>query len=143
MKKLILFFSFLLISGALFAGGKHHKVAVHLDDNDPARMNMVLNNVQNLYSYYEEIGDTTEVEVVAYGPGLNMLIDDQSPVKDRIMSMSETTDKLTFSACENTMNGITKKTGKKPVLIPGIKTTPSGVVRLIELQEAGFAYVRP
>jgi len=62
-----------LASGA-YAEGVTHYVAIHVDQNDPKVMNMALNNAKNVNSYYESIGDTAVIEMVAYGPGLNMLI---------------------------------------------------------------------
>lgn len=120
-----------------------HKVAVHVDENDPQRMNMALNNVQNMKSFYETAGQKVEIEVVAYGPGLHMLRADTSPVKDRISAMSLEFEGLTFSACANTLQGMAKNEGKDIELVSESRTVPSGVVRLVELQEGGYAYVRP
>ena len=120
-----------------------HKIAIHVDESDPKRMNMALNNVENVKAYYDSLGQPVEIEVVAYGPGLNMLRADTSPVKQRVAAMALANDKLTFSACGNTLAGMTKKEGKKIELVSEAKVVPSGVVRLIELQEQGYAYVRP
>lgn len=120
-----------------------HKVAIHVDENDPARMNMALNNVANVNKYYESIGETVEIELVAYGPGLHMFRTDTSPVKDRISVLSLELDNLTFSACGNTHNAMQKKAGKDIVLMDEANVVPSGVVQLIALQEQGYAYVRP
>jgi len=120
-----------------------HKVAIHVDENDPARMNMALNNVANVNKYYDSIGESVEIELVAYGPGLHMFRIDTSPVKDRISTMSLELDNLTFSACGNTHNAMQKKAGKDIVLVDEANVVPSGVVQLIELQEKGYAYVRP
>lgn len=135
----------LMAVAATFAAaeGVNHKVAVHVDQNDPAVMNMALNNVDNLISYYTEQGDTVTVEVVTYGPGLTMLIAGESPVADRIATMSMEYDTLTFDACANTLAGMEKKAGKKIPLMSEATLVPSGVVQLITLQEDGYAYVRP
>ena len=125
------------------AEGKDHKVAVHVDQNDTDVMNMALNNVANLISYYTEQGDTVTVEVVTYGPGLTMLIEGQSPVADRIATMAMEHDNLTFDACANTLAGMEKKAGTKIPLMTEATVVPSGVVQLITLQEDGYAYVRP
>ena len=53
-------------------------------------MNLVLNNVTNVMEYYHGKGEQAQIEVVAYGPGLHMLRDDTSPVKDRIKQLSRT-----------------------------------------------------
>ena len=125
------------------AEGQTHKIAVHVDQADPQVLNMALNNVQNVQSYYKEHGDTVEIEVVAYGPGLQMLVEGKSPVADRIVTMALESDSLQFSACANTMAGMKKKTGQDVVLLDEAQIVPSGVVRLVELQEQGYTYIRP
>ncbi len=130
-------------STEVFAGEQVHKVAVHVDESDPKRINMALNNVQNIKKYYDSVGEAVEIEVVAYGPGLHMLRSDTSTVKDRISTMSLEIDGLTFSACGNTHAGMSKKEGKEVELLSEATMVPSGVVRLVELQEGGYAYVRP
>jgi intracellular sulfur oxidation DsrE/DsrF family protein len=132
----------MLATGAL-AEGVTHRLAIHVDENDPQVMNMALNNVQNLSSYYESQGDDVVVEVVAYGPGLNMYVPGKSPVEDRISAMSLEMENLTFAACANTHRAMSAKAGKDITLVAEAKMVPSGVVRLIELQENGFAYIRP
>ncbi|MCW2306398.1 DsrE family protein [Rhodobium gokarnense] len=126
-----------------FAAGRTHKIAVHVDQSDKTVLNMALNNVQNLKKYYDAKGDTAIIEVVAYGPGLTMLRDDTSPVKDRIETMSLEIENLTFSACANTQQAMSRKDGKEVALIEEATIVPSGVARLIELQEEGYTYVRP
>jgi intracellular sulfur oxidation DsrE/DsrF family protein len=120
-----------------------HRLSVQVDVNDPATMNLALNNVSNAAQHYSNIGQKVEIEVVAYGPGLHMLRDDTSPVKARIKSMSETMPELTFSACGNTRENMAKVEAKDIPLISQAKVTKSGVVRLMELQERGWSYLRP
>ena len=121
-----------------------HRLAVHIDQNDPAVMTMTLNNVENVIEHYRELGEEVRVEIVAYGPGLHMLRDDTSPVKDRIERMArEIRPAVVFSACANTMAGMEKREGRPITLVPQASVVPSGVVRLMQLQEQGWSYVRP
>ncbi|RYH11559.1 DsrE family protein [Tropicimonas sp. IMCC6043] len=143
MKTILTALGLCLLATGAFAEGMVHKVAIHVDQNDPQVLNMALNNVQNLNAYYEEMGDTVEVELVAYGPGLLMLMADKSPVRDRISTMGLEMENLTFSACGNTIQNIEKKTGAPVSLVEEAQVVPSGVARLVELQEQGFSYVRP
>lgn len=143
MKRFVLAAALALVPLAAFAEGVAHKVAIHVDENDPQVMNMALNNASNLARYYESQGDTVTIEMVTYGPGLNMLIADKSPVAQRVSAMSLELDNISFSACANTMAGMKKKSGHDVVLLSEANVVPSGVVRLIELQEDGFAYIRP
>jgi len=72
-----------------------------------------------------------------------MLRDDTSPVKARIKSMSETMPEISFSACGNTRDNMARSEAKEIPLLPQAKLTKSGVVRLMQLQEQGWTYVRP
>jgi len=120
-----------------------HRLAVQVDVNDPAVMNLVLNNVSNAAKHYGELGQKLEIEVVAFGPGLHMLRDDTSPVKARIKSMSETLPHLAFAACGNTRENMTRAEAKDIPIISEAKVVKAGVVRLMELQEQGWSYLRP
>lgn len=126
-----------------FAEGITHKIAIHVDDSDMRVMNMALNNAQNARTYFESVGDTVELEIVAYGPGLQMFVKDQSPVADRISTMALEFEDIQFSACGNTIKGMTRKLGHAPELIDEAEVVPSGVARLVILQEEGYSYVRP
>jgi len=131
------------VAGSAWAEGKTHHIAFHVDQNDPQVMNMTLNNVANVAKYYKDHGDDVVVEVVAYGPGLLMYVDGKSPVADRISAMSLEMENLSFSACGNTHRKMSEKAGKDVALLSEARIVPSGVVRLVELQEEGYAYVRP
>jgi intracellular sulfur oxidation DsrE/DsrF family protein len=100
-------------------------VAVQVNVNDPAVMNLALNNVSNVDQHYHDIGEKVEIEVVAFGPGLHMLRDDTSPVKARIKSMSETMPHLAFSACGNTRGNMTRAEAKDIPLISQAKIVKS------------------
>jgi intracellular sulfur oxidation DsrE/DsrF family protein len=120
-----------------------HRLVIQVNVNDPAVMNLALNNVSNVAQYYKQIGQEVEIEVVAFGPGLHMLRDDTSPVKARISSMSETMPQLTFAACGNTRDNMTKAEAKDVPIISQAKVVKSGVVQVMELQERGWSYLRP
>jgi hypothetical protein len=138
-------FGLLSVGGAAAEGVKPHRVAIQVDQNDPAVMNMALNNAKNVLEYYRGKHEDAEVEIVTYGPGLHMLRDDTSPVKDRIKQMAEVDfpAKIKFAACNNTKQGMEKREGHPITIIPQATVVPAGVVRLMELQEQGWSYVRP
>ena len=120
-----------------------HRVVIQITQNDPAMMNTALNNGENLVKYYEAKGEKVEVEYVAYGPGLSMVRSDTSPVKDRLSAIAGTMKNVRFSGCENTMANQSKAENKQITLVPEAKTVPTGIGRIVELQEQGWTYVRP
>jgi uncharacterized protein len=50
------------------AQSQPHRLAVQVNVNDPATMNLALNNVSNAARHYSELGQKVEIEVVAFGP---------------------------------------------------------------------------
>src|SRR5262249_15297734 len=106
-------------------------------------MNLALNNASNVVEYYKGKGEPVAIEIVAYGPGLHMLRSDTSPVKDRIAPMALEHANLKFIACGNTQANQSKAEGKQVSLISEATVVPAGVVRLMELQKLGYAYIRP
>lgn len=115
-----------------------HKVVIQVSTDDPRTQKIALNNAVNVQKAMGQ--DNVAIEIVAYGPGLGMLTQ-QSKLQQRVSSLAM--QDITFSACGNTMKKHEKKTGKKPVLSEGVKVVHAGVMRIMELQEQGYSYVRP
>ena len=134
-----------LASVSLAADQKPHRVAIQVDQNDPQVMNLALNNATNVIEYYRAKNEDVDVDIVTWGPGLHMLRDDTSPVKDRLKRLKELAfpGKIQFSACNNTKQGMEKAEGHAISIVPDATIVPSGVVQLIELQEQGWSYIRP
>jgi intracellular sulfur oxidation DsrE/DsrF family protein len=125
--------------------GKPHRIAIQVDQNDPQVMNLALNNATNVIEYYRAKNEDVDVDIVTYGPGLHMLRTDTSPVQDRIKRLKDLAfpGKIQFSACNNTKQGMEKAEGHAIAILPEATIVPSGVIRLMELQEQGWSYVRP
>jgi len=125
------------------ADQKQHHLVLQVNSNEPAMMNLALNNATNVAQYYKDLGEKVTIEVVTFGPGLHMLRDDTSPVKARIKAITESTPAISFKACGNTQENMHKAENKEIPLIPEAKVVKSGVVRVMELQERGWTYVKP
>jgi len=131
------------LTAAAAAAQEPARVAIHVDEENVSTMNMALNNALNIIRHYEAAGRPVQVEIVAYGPGLHMLREDTSPVKDRISVMALEHEQIAFSACLNTVQNMEQKEQKNVPLVAEATVTPSGAVRLMELQEQGWSYLRP
>ncbi|MBI3777012.1 MAG: DsrE family protein [Gammaproteobacteria bacterium] len=115
-----------------------HNMVIQLSEDNEKVANLALNNAVNVQ---KEIGmDDINIEVVAYGPGLKMLVKD-SPVAQRIKDLS--VQNISFAACGNTAKKWEKDTGVKVELTEGAHMVPAGIVRILELQEHGYGYIRP
>jgi uncharacterized protein len=125
------------------AAPKEHRLVLQVNTNDAATMNLTLNNATNAAQYFEKAGQPIKIEVVAFGPGLNMLRADTSPVKDRIETMALSTPEISFKACGITREAMHKAEGKDIPIVPQAEVVPSGVVRVMQREEEGWSYVKP
>ncbi len=139
-------------AAALLAAGraraqasKSHRMVFHVDRNEAEVMTLALNNARNLIDYYRPKNEDVAIDIVAYGPGLHMLRDDTSPVKDRIKDLAGNSfpSQIAFSACDNTKRAMEKREGRTIALVPQATLVPAGVVHILERQEAGYAYLKP
>ena len=136
-----------LLSVALACGpaiaAEKHKLALQISDYDPDKMNAVLNVAANVSKFYSDKGEEVDIQIVAFNAGLHMLRDDTSPVKPRLKSFKEGMPNVSFMACENTLDAMTRKEGKEPALVDNARRVKAGVVTLIELGEKGWTIIRP
>jgi intracellular sulfur oxidation DsrE/DsrF family protein len=111
------------------------RVLFQVSDADPAKWNLALNNAKNVQA---ELGkDNVQIEIVAYGPGLEML-KAESKAADRLAGALD--DNVVLIACENTMTN-TKVT--KDDMYSGIAYVKAGVTHIMKRQREGWAYIRP
>src|SRR5512143_599438 len=115
-----------------------HKVVLQISDSEPAKQTLVLNVANNLLKAYGV--DKVDVEIVAFGPGLNLLLADNANVS-RIDGLAGSG--VRFAACQNTLASMTKELGKEPALNPRATKVSAGVVRIIELTGQGYTLIRP
>ena len=140
---LIVISSLLIISTPLSALAEdeslpEYKYVLHIDDMDPSKQELILNNARNLLDAYPP-GDV-EIEIVAYGPGLRLMFAENVNAQ-RIDSLSQSGVK--FTACGNTLKGMAKLMGEEPKLNPSAGVVPAGIVRIGELVKQGYIYVKP
>ena len=111
------------------------RVVIQVSDNDPKKWHLALNNAKNVQA---DLGaDKSEIEIVAYGPGIGMLKAD-AETANRIEDAVGAGVKVV--ACENTMKAqklsrddMHGKTGY----------VMAGVVELMRRQQQGWTYIRP
>lgn len=115
-----------------------YKYVLHISDMDPSKQELILNNASNLLEAYPP--GAVEVEIVAYGPGLRLMFAENVNAQ-RIDSLFQSGVK--FSACGNTLKGMTKQLGYEPKLNSDAKVVPGGIVRIGELVKKGYIYIKP
>jgi uncharacterized protein len=114
-----------------------------VSENGPEIMNLALNNAECLTNLYEQAGETVQIEIVAYGPELNMVRSDTSPVRDCFAALVSRLQPFTFSGCSNTLSTQSRQEGREISLLPEVHLVPAGIARIVQLQEQGWTYIRP
>lgn len=120
-----------------------HRIVFQVNADDPVPMKHAISNSINLVRHYRAVHQPAKVEIVAYGPGIAMFRADISPVRDILEYMRTNFPEIAFTVCGNTMAIIEKREGHAIPLIEGTRVVPFGIVRIVELQEAGWSYIRP
>jgi len=114
-----------------------HRVVMHLNSGDEKVQRGALNNMRNLYL---ELGpENLLVELVVHGSALPLLIKDKTAFAAELTDLKQTYG-ARFTACSNTMKTI-KVTRED--LIGEVSDTVPAMVRLMERQEQGWAYIKP
>jgi intracellular sulfur oxidation DsrE/DsrF family protein len=126
--------SFFTPSSAL--ASERARIVLQVSDDDPKKWNLTLNNARNAQ---QDLGGAknVDIEIVAYGPGINMLKMD-AVTANRVSDAIKTG--ISIVACENTMGA--QKLDKSE-MNSSISYVPAGVIQLMRRQQQGWAYIRP
>ena len=125
------------------ATAAERKLVLQIIDNNPQKMNTVMNVATNVSRLHSECGEMVNIKIVAFNAGLHMLRPDASPVAKRITNFAASMPNVEFQACNNTRQAMAKKSGKDVPIFEFAEVVPAGVVSIIELDEQGYTVVRP
>jgi intracellular sulfur oxidation DsrE/DsrF family protein len=129
-----LFLGYAAVSQAPATGPKHH-VAFQLSEADDTAWNSVVVHVNNTMKALAGDGGS-QVEVVFWGPGLDMLKKTNTAYEERLKQLSDHGVKLL--ACQNAMKNRKVTTED---LFPFAGQVDSGIAEIVRKQESGWAYI--
>src|SRR5258708_24427303 len=115
-----------------------HKIVLQLSDNDPRKQGMVISVANNLMKFYDP--DKVAVEIVAFGPGIDLLKPDNP---NRKLVESLVAQGARVDICLNTVDTLERETGKRPEFISAATPVQAGVAQILLLTENGYTLVRP
>jgi intracellular sulfur oxidation DsrE/DsrF family protein len=116
------------------AAPKHHVVFQMTEAEGPA-WDSITPHVNNMRKAFATDGGS-QVEVVFFGPGLNMLRKTNTDYAERLKQLADSG--VILSACQNSMRDRNVKTED---LFPFASQVDSGIAELARKQEAGWAYI--
>ncbi len=138
---LVLLVSAIGAGAAHLGDGKKHRIVYQVDDPGADKARFVLNNISNHVKGVGGFKNIEALELVVFGPALKEFVKKGlDPEIGRALEALQVQGAV-FGACGNTMKGMNVTLEQ---LAPGAKALPQGgVVRVMELQEQGFSYIRP
>jgi len=115
-----------------------HKIVLQLSDNDPKKQGLVISVANNLMKFYDP--DKVAVEIVAFGPGIELLRPDNP---NRKLVESLVAQGARVDICLNTVDTLERDGGKRPEYISAATPVQVGVAQILFLTENGYTLVRP
>ncbi len=118
-----------------------HKVVYHLSEAGVDKARFVLGNIQNNIEGVGGWQNIEALELVVHGPALkNFVTKTMDPDLRKALERLQAQG-VGFEACGNTMKAFQITLDQLPA---GAHHLPQGgVVRIMELEEQGYAYIRP
>ena len=136
MKKIILFVAsvFFIVSGVA-AQQKEHRIVFEFTKGDTASFSTMMRQLNNITKATD---GNAKLEVVCYGPGLQMLMTEKTTVQQKIEEFHGKFN-VVFAACEASMQrqGITKSQ-----LLPQVVTVPLATLEISSKQQEGWSYIK-
>lgn len=130
-------------AGAQAAREPRHRIVYHISSNDPPTMQRGLGTIDNVLKLYRSRRETARIEIVANGGGVHMMRSDTTPVSPMLQYMRSTYPDLILTVCGHTKTIMEANEVQSVQLLSWVGITTAGIARVVELQEAGYAYVKP
>jgi uncharacterized protein len=111
-----------------------HRMVMQLSSSDTLVWKGLMNNLKHLKAGW---GDSVQIEVVAHGPGIEMLMKNKTTQQEKIASFTKAG--IVFMACENTLK---EKNIPKESIIPDAIFVPMGIGEIVRKQEQGWSYIK-
>lgn len=130
------------------------KVVYHADFSDPRRFSAMLTSINNMVTTYQNELREYDVRIVFVAHGIRFLTNDalegtpfaaDAALEERRANLQGRLSALnSVQGVKLELCNITRSQIKLPEdkLYKGVELVPSGVVRLAELQDEGFAYIK-
>jgi len=115
-----------------------HHIALQISDDDPKKQSLVISIAYKLLEVYGP--DSIDVEVVTFGPGIELLKAD-NPNRKKVDSLIA--QGVKFDICGYTLETIQRETGSRPEMNPRATEVANGVPYLLSLSEKHYTIIRP
>lgn len=115
------------------------RIILHIDESDPVQFETILSYTEAFLKKHRSNGKA-RIEVVANAGGIDLLRADY-PLSDKVVSMMEEYDNITFIACTNAINRL-RSQGFGPTMIETVETEKAALAHIIDRLQDGWTYIK-
>jgi intracellular sulfur oxidation DsrE/DsrF family protein len=113
---------------------KPYRVVFDLTSPDPLDQRAVLRWIKEVSA----VNPKTEMEVVMYGRGLELVVSGKTTMASEIAEAMKSA-KVTFNVCAIAMKNQQVEKGQ---LLPNVQIVPDGIGEIVAKQNAGWGYIK-
>lgn len=119
------------------------RIVMHANLSDEFMQNAMLEETENFLKTFKQNNQKAEVEIVAYGAGLSLVMADRSAYAERIASLQDRFKNLRFTACKRSMERMAEIQQDDDIeLLPDTHIAKSGISQILKRQQEGWHYIR-
>ena len=117
-------------------------LVLHVDLNDPQRLNMAFDNVANYMNYLAELPEGSSASIVLVGNGPSVQLFRKAGEHEALEARASDLMKkgLEIRLC---MNALRKFSISAEELWAGCTPVSGGIPELVRLQNEGYSYIKP
>ena len=134
MRKLSLFTIVLLFVSQFLLAQKDYKVVFDLTSGDTLSQQTVIRWVNEII----KTEPTAQVEVVMFGKGLPLAVQDRSALANDVVSLA-TNKNVAFKVCAI---ALANQKIDKSQLLTGVQIVPDGIYEIVSKQREGWGYIK-
>jgi intracellular sulfur oxidation DsrE/DsrF family protein len=125
---------------ASIAQEQEDNVILHISESDPQQFSTALAYAEQYLR--EHRSQKYQIDVVAHAGGLDMMRDDVSPLKLKMIEMLSKYNNVHFIGCANAIRMLQAK-GINPPIIAGVETDDTAFDHIVQrLQGGGWKYIK-
>src|SRR5688572_24775153 len=126
----------LLILGSIIARSQdaNYKVVFDMTSKDSVNQQTLVRQMNII----RELNPSSQLEVVIYGLGLNLVLKDGSSQQAAVARLLEDKN-ISFKVCAVTLQ---RQNVDRSRLLPGVQIVPDGIYEIITKQREGWGYIK-
>lgn len=121
--------------------GDARRLVLHVGDSNLVRFENTIEEARDMLEAAKGQGQRIEVEILANGPGLDMLRVTTTPVAAKLERLQVEFPDLALVACGQGLLRLQAQ-GADTRLLPGVATTDSALNEIVRRMDKGWAYLR-